>query len=188
MEPIDDSSLVKETYEVIMRNIRLFQYKGISKWGNPSGHSVTGEVYELTNDSNKIWVSGVQWGPRSISIITTKAIGTLGNNVSQIVEIGFFFHFSKHANTRLYCDSDRIEIRNYGKFTIGRRSLKKLDFFDYLTNNGYADEIKIDEEGEPYVCIFIVMRGKGNDLEKRYIAERLVKFTFMVKDFKDCYR
>lgn len=46
------------------------------------------------------------------------------------------YEYSKRFTTRLYENDDIIEVRNYGRFTIGRRSLKREVFFNYLREEG----------------------------------------------------
>jgi len=94
------------------------------------------------------------------------------------------YYFSKKFNTRVYEDDNSIKIRHYGKLTIGEE-FKKVCLFENLRENGYDEEICIDEEGEKYICI---IRIKDNCLGPDYLGERLIKWTKIVKKYKDYYR
>ena len=66
------------------------------------------------------------------------------------------------------------------------RRFKENIFFEYLRENGYDNEICIDEEGrKEYVCI---IRLNGNSIEPDYLGERLIKWTKIIKEYKDYYR
>jgi hypothetical protein len=62
-------------------------------------------------------------------------------SLGQFVNLTIPFEFKRNYNTRAYKIGNSIEIRNYGKFTIGRRGLKKKDFFDYARVK--ANEISV---------------------------------------------
>jgi len=83
----------------------------------------------------------------------------------------------------VFKDSNHIEIRNYGKFTVGRAGLKKKDFFDYV-NRIDPCMVHVDEEEKNYVIVFDIYK----DLTKDEFAEQIVRFTLLVNDFKQQYR
>lgn len=63
-------------------------------------------------------------------------------------------------------------------------SIKMEVFFDYLRNNGYQDEIYYDEDHKQYIKVLEVKKS----LSYEYFKERITKFTYLVKKFKDYSR
>ena len=190
MTATDDTTRVKQIYATIMEEIHKFKYIGKKKWGNPSGDIKLLDVFEIEEQGKKLWVSGIEWlnnGTQEIKSLGILCIppvtstGTLG----QVLEINLSLHSSNCFNTRMFEEKGLIEIRNYGKFTIGRKSLKREDFFNYLINHGYAQEIIKDEKGNKFIS---ALRIEQNNINKDYIAEQLVKIAYMVKEFKDYFR
>ncbi len=186
MKAIGDSEVTKRVYDAIMNVVKMFASKGQKYWGNPSGDIQLLDVYELDYDGKDIWVSGSAWVAADgldevnrLGIITTppkndNSTSTLG----QVLEVNLPFYYSKRFNTRLYRDDEIIEIRNYGKFTVGRKGLKREMVFDFLSSKGYDDEILIDEAGLSYISI---LKFDDKTLTKDYVAERLVKLTYLIR-------
>ncbi|QXM05073.1 hypothetical protein [Crassaminicella indica] len=56
---------------------------------------------------------------------------------------------------------------------------------ELIKEHGYDDEICIDEEGKEYICI---IRLQDNNIDPNYLGERLIKWTMILKEFKDYYR
>jgi len=191
MNKVDNFETIKEIYELLEKAIKEnFAYIGRKKWGDPSGNCNELDVYEIGDGTNKVWLSTAMWPSASTGeinrcgIITT-ITNNMGNALSQILEINIPYYFSKSFNTRVYELGNEVEIRHYGRFTIGRRGLKKKYFFDYLREHGYEDEIKYDEEGKEYIN-FITLKNKNVDVE--LLKSRLIKLTMLLKEFKDYYR
>lgn len=191
MNKIDDRGRTREIFDILREGLTNFKCIGNRKWGNPSGDQQELDVYEIKNKTNTIWASTIEWCNASsgeinrCGILTTLPDYNENNTLGQILEINIPYYFSKAFNTRAYEDSNYIEIRNYGKFTIGRRGLKRQYFFDYLRNNGYKDEICLDEEGQEYICIIKI---KNSNIDLQYFSEQLIKWTSILKLFKDYYR
>lgn len=192
MNKIDDREKIRTLFELLENTIKeKFKYVGKRKWGNPSGNQQELDVYEIEDGVNKIWLSTTEWCNASsgeinrCGIITTLPDYNRRNTLGQIFEMNMPYHFSKLFNTRVYEEGNEVEIRNYGKFTIGRRGLKKQYFFDYLRENGFEDEIKYDEEGKEYIS---VIKIKDNNIDSQYLKYRLIKWTNLLKEFKDYYR
>ncbi|AYO31672.1 hypothetical protein D2962_14660 [Biomaibacter acetigenes] len=158
MNKVDNEERTREIFHVLEIGLANFKRIGQRKWGNPSGSLEELDVYEIKDKEDIIWASTVEWCNASTGEINRCGIlttlpGDSNNTLGQILEVNLPYYFSKSFNTRVYEDNNLIEIRNYGKFTIGRRGLKRQYFFDYLKENGYNDEICIDEEGKEYVLL-----------------------------------
>lgn len=182
MNKVDKCETISNLYESLQKSIEEnFKRIGKKKWGNPSGDHQELDVYEIEDGVNRVWLSTVKWSNASsgeenrCGVITTIADYNKGNTLSQIFEMNMPYYFSKSFNTRVYEEGHFIEIRNYGKFTIGRRGLKKQYFFDYLRENGYKDEI--DEEGKEYISI---IKLKKNDIDSELLKFRLIKWTVLL--------
>lgn len=48
----------------------------------------------------------------------------------------------------------KTEIRRYGKFTIGKRSIAR-EFFKYLEKIGQYSDVDIDDDGKPFEDVYI---------------------------------
>jgi len=190
MYKVDSEEKTREIFNVLETCLEGFNSIGIRKWGNPSGSQQGLDVYEIEHKDNTIWVSTVEWVNASTGEVNRCGIITTlpeysNNTLGPILEVNMPYYFSKSFNTRVYGDNNIFEIRNYGKFTIGRRGLKRKYFFDYLREHGYDDEIFIDEEGKEYICI---IKFQDNSINSDYFGERLIKWTMILKEFKDYYR
>jgi|GEM_PF-1486119 len=191
MNKVDSEKRIKEIFNVLENGIANFKKVGKRRWGNPSGTQEELNTYEIKQKEDSILVATTEWANASTGEINRSAILTTVfpeknyNSLGQTLEINLPYYFSKRFNTRVYEDESLIEIRHYGNFTIGRKGLKKIYFFEYLRENGYDNEICIDEEGEEYVCI---IRLNGNSIEPDYLGERLIKWTKIIKEYKDYYR
>ena len=191
MRAIDSKDKTIAVFKVLETALNSFVPLGKRKWGNPSGYQHESEIYKVVNAGKSIWAATVEWQAADsgainrYGLLSTLPSNSTNDTLGQVLEINLPFNFSKAFNTRLYEDGNSIEIRNYGKFTIGRRGLKRTDFFDYLRENGFNDGIKLDEDGQEYICFFKIESMK---MENQYFAERLVELTYLLKDFKDKLR
>lgn len=190
MYKVDSKERTREIFSILETGLASFKKIGKRKWGNPSGVQQALDVYEIMHGEDIIWVSTIEWcNASSGEINRCGIISTLpdnsNNTLGQILEVNMPYYFSKSFNTRVYEGKNSIEIRNYGKFTIGRRGLKRQYFFDYLRNNGEDKEICIDEDGKEYICIIKI---EDDNIESQYIGQRLTKWTIVLKKFKDYYR
>lgn len=191
MYKLDDSDKARKLISILGTVIDKFEYVGKRKWGNPSGDQQELDVYEITNGVDKVWLSTVEWCNASTGeinrcgIITTVPDYNLKNTLGQIFEMNIPFYFSKSFNTRVYEEGNTVEVRNYGKFTIGRRGLKREYFFNYLRENGFENEIEYDEDGKEYIS---VIKFENGNIDTQHLNERLIKCTNLLKEFKDYYR
>lgn len=191
MYKLDDSDKARKLISILEKAINNFEYVGKRKWGNPSGDQQELDVYEITNGVDKVWLSTVEWCNASTGeinrcgIITTLPDYNSKNTLGQIFEMNIPFYFSKAFNTRVYEQGNMVEVRNYGKFTIGRRGLKREYFFNYLRENGFEDEIEYDEERKEFIS---VIKFDNGNIDTQHLKDRLIKCTNMLKEFKDYYR
>lgn len=191
MFKVDDKSKTKMIISELEKAIENFAYIGEYQWGDPAGTTEEIKVYEISDGDHKVWLSTIEWcdattyeanrGGILATIPDEKKMSSLGQTFSTTMP----YYFSKRFYTRVFEDDDMFEIRNYGKFTIGRVGLKMKYFFDYLKENGYEDEVKYDEEGKEYI---VILKFKKGCIEPVYLKERLLKCTYLVKGFKDYRR
>ena len=189
MKPIDSKDRSIEIFECIKEKIKEdSNYIGNRVWGNPAD-SDNNATYEIIEDKEKVWISYVTWLSTSTMQANREVIltsyPTIKSSIGQVLEVAFTYEYSKRFNTRLYENDSTIEVRNYGRFTIGRRSLKREVFFTYLREEGLEDEILLDEDGKEYINIFII---KKDNLKCEYIREQLFKWTNIVNEFKAAQR
>jgi hypothetical protein len=175
-------------YKMCENQLKNFECIGDWKWGNPAGISDEQPTYEISAKNGTVWCSLVEWlesgsGTVNRCGITATLPSEKRQSLGQIVDITIPYFFSRRFNTRAFKDGNHIEIRNYGKFTVGRAGLKKQDFFDYV-NSVDSERIEIDEEGKEYIVVFDIY----DDLSSDDFAEQLVKFTILIRDFKLQYR
>lgn len=77
-----------------------------------------------------------------------------------------------------------VELRNYGKFTKGNKSLDKEVFFKHLVDNGYSKFIKVDFEGDKYILVLEIV---NKEIDISQTIKNLINITFLIKDYKDNY-
>lgn len=175
---------------IFQKKLKEFEYLGERCWGNPA-ESMKLETYKISGLEGELycaiaeWVKANTFEKNRMGIIATlpntKATASLG----QITEITIPYYFNRQFNTRAYEDNDTIEIRNYGKFTVNNRSLKKELFFSFLREMNMNEKIHYDEELKPYIRVFEIIDG---DIGKVDFADSLIDFTLLVKAYKDRYR
>jgi hypothetical protein len=169
---------------------KLFkECKGVGNWswGNPAGLTKKLPTYEIKSKYGIVWCTSISWPDSSGNenrkgILVTLPV-TKTQSLGQIVEVTIPFEFSRLFNTRAFRDSAIIEIRNYGKFTVGRTGLKKQDFFDYVAKIE-PTRLQKDEEGKSYVIVF----EYRDNLSLKSFSEQIVSFTLLVDNYKKQYR
>lgn len=189
MRGIDSESKSQEVFNLLKNTLDLFPViSDARKWSNPSGFQHESKVYELKNCSGCIWATLGAWTSASSNEINRYGIlttlpdsGKSSSVLSQIFEVNIPLFFSKRFNTRIFEDNGVIEIRNYGRFTIGTRGLSRKVFFDYLRNSNHQDEIIIDEEENEYIRI---LKISDNIIDKETFRNRLIKITLLIDKFK----
>lgn len=190
---IDSESKSLEVFNLLKNTLELFPViSDARKWSNPSGFQHESRVYELKNGNGCIWATLGAWTSASSNEINRYGIlttlpdnGKTTNVLSQIFEVNIPLFFSKRFNTRIFEEKGIIEIRNYGRFTVGTCGLSRKVFFDYLRNNKHSDEILTDEEGNDYIC---VLRISDDIIDKEAFVNRLVKLTLLIHAFKSHFR
>ncbi|MBN9647597.1 hypothetical protein J0L31_11395 [Terrisporobacter glycolicus] len=189
LKPIDSEIRAIEIFEYIKDKIKEHsEFIGYKVWGNPAD-SDNNKTYKIEIDNEFIWICYVTWTSAATIQDNRKVILTAypieKSSIGQVLEVAFPYEFSRRFNTRLYENENIIEVRNYGRFTIGRRSLKRKIFFNYLRTNGLDDEILLDGDGKEYINIFSIQK---DNLQCNYIKKQLVKWTRIVNDFKTIQR
>jgi hypothetical protein len=160
---------------------------GNRTWGNPAGQTGELPTYEIISKYGTVWCATIAWcdvhgNENRKGIIATFPVKTK-QTLGQIAEVIIPYEFSRRNNTRAFYEISKIEIRCYGKFTVGRAGLKKVDFFNYL-NKINPQLIMLDEEGKQYINIF----EYEDNMSFNMFADQIVKFIVLVDGFKKQYR
>jgi hypothetical protein len=145
-------------------------------------------TYEVTSSYGTVWCTLVKWYNAAGTEINRSGIITTmpsdrKKSLGQITETTVPYYFSRSFNTRAFKDGNQIEIRNYGKFTVGRAGIKKSDFFNYV-NSIDSNLICVDEEDKNHIIVFDI----SNDMSRYEFADQIVKFTLLIRNFKEQYR
>ncbi len=165
-----------------------FKYVGKWNWGDPAGQIDKLPTYEITSKKGIIWCTIIEWGnattlePNRKGIVATFPVRD-NRSLGHIMATNIPYEFKRTYTTRAYSEGESVEIRNYGKVTVGRAGIKKTDFFNYMTMH-YPDLVFVDEENKKYIKAF---EYEGN-LSKDEFALQVVKLTFLMDEFKKPYR
>lgn len=187
MKQINNEYYAKKIFEIFEGLLNQFKVINNKKWGNPAGQTDEMETFEIKNSEGTIWCSLIEWvntgtlETNRVGLIATSPLENKTSSLGHIVEVTIPFEFNRRFNTRAYEENGLIEIRNYGKFTVGRKGIKKKEFFDFLRKKN-KDLINIDEENKEYITVFSI---KDRQLSKEDFANSLIKFTYLIKEFKD---
>ena len=181
---VDNKNRVIEIFNIIENEIKKGEYIGIRTWGDPAG-SYNDDTYALSNGEESIFVNLGEFYCAGSSYINRKVIGVCsprkdGQSLDTQLAVVLPYEYSKRFNTRIYENDINIQIRNYGRFTVGRKGLARKVFFDYLRNNGYSDEINLDEEGKEFISILDV----NKNLDYETIVNSLIKWKNIIEKFK----
>ena len=190
MNQINNKYYSEQVYKIFEELLNEFELVGKRTWGNPGGQTDGRNTFEVKNDTGTVWCSTIEWAKAGTSkinrkgIVATVPVKNNNDTLGQIIEITIPFEFKRTFNNRAYEEDGLIEIRNYGKFTVGRSGLKKKDFFDFIKQKD-NNLINFDEEDKEYITVFSITNGR---IEKEEFSNSLIKFTYLIKEFKDGYR
>ena len=170
--------------------MQSFKYIGDRIWSDSSGGASEGiPVYEIqTKDGNKLWCSIIEYGnsntgePNRRGILTTFPVDkkqSLGSIMAAVMP----YTYNRSVNTRAFTDGDAVEIRDYGKHTVGRAGIKREKFFNYMEQN-YPGKVLLDEEDKKYVNVY---QFKGTLTAEKF-AEQTYEMTSILNDYKQQYR
>lgn len=188
MDEINTKKFADEFCDMIQSLMMQFECVGNWKWGNPAGLTEYLPTYELiTNSGCKVWCSIIEYvnagtgAPNRKGILATFPVNkqqSLGSIMSTMIP----YEFSRAFNTRAYANNSKIEIRNYGKVTVGRAGIKKENFFEYMEE--LHQSVFLDEENRKYIIAY-----QYKDSMKKYdFAEQTYRLTKLLYDFKQQYR
>lgn len=172
--------------ELFGEKLKEFEPIGRRNWGDPGGMSNL-DTYEIKYCDRSLYCARVEWpqyNANRCGIIISLPTSNPNESLGQITDIVIPYEFSRLFNCRAYENNGRIELRSYGKYTIGRRSLKKDDFFDYIRKTNLTP-LCIDEEGKRFVRI---MHIENYAITKEEFEKAVFDFAFLIKGFKDIYR
>lgn len=162
------------------------KYVGRGRWANLKDDV---DVFEISDGNNKIWCSFIEQNKSGENVPNRKSIymgvPAADNSISQIMELCVPYEFSKRYNARVCENQCEIDLRMYGKFKDGRKTYKPEIFMNYLKDNGHANEVRVDKEGNEYVKILSIEKDLGLNLDD--IKVRFNKWANVVKEYKDYY-
>lgn len=189
MKECNTIAVAKKICKLFDDKLNEFKFVGLRKWGDPGGMSNC-DTYEIEYNDCLLYCAQVEWSqsrtlkPNRCGILISLPNSNLNESLGQITDIVIPYEFNRSFNCRAYEDNGQIELRSYGKYTIGRRSLKKDDFFDYICETNLTP-LCIDEEGKRYVRI---MHIDNYSITKEEFAKAISDFALLIKKFKDIYR
>jgi hypothetical protein len=190
MKRIDNKASAIKISNVLKSKIAEFNLVGERIWGNPQGVTEPIKTYELKNEHGAVWCCPIDWYEHNSTvnnrsgILVSLPVKSPSETIGQVVEIVIPYSYKKIFNTRSYIEDDKIELRNYGKFTIGRAGLKRSAFFDYIAKN-VPHEIEIDEENEKYIKILELY---NYDIDSKSFLDRVIEYAYLIKNFKEDYK
>ena len=169
--------------------MKKYEYVGDWNWGDPAGQTEPLPTYEVkTEEGEKVWCAIVEYTnsgtgvPNRRGILATYPSETrksLGSVMATMIP----YNFSRTMNTRAYSDGNKVEIRDYGKHTVGRTGIKREDFFNYMEEQ-CADKVLLDEEDKKYVNVY----SFDGELTTEEFARQTVEFVNIIADYKKRYR
>lgn len=189
MDECNNIKVAKKIYKLFGDKLNEFKSVGLRELGNPAGTTKL-YTYEIKHNDRSLYCAQVQWVQSGTSeynrcgILISLPSANPNESLGQITDIVIPYEFSRRFNCRAYEDNGLIELRSYGKYTIGRSSLKKNDFFDYIYKTNLTP-LCIDEEGKRYVTI---MHIENYLITKEEFAKSIFNFAFLIKGFKDIFR
>ena len=169
--------------------MKKYEYVGDWNWGDPAGTSGSLPTYEIKKeDGEKVWCTLVEFThsgtgkPNRMGILATypsKSKKSLGSVMATMVP----YEFSRSMNTRAYSDGENIEIRDYGRHTVGKAGIKREDFFNYIEEH-YAEKILFDEEDKKYVNVYSFQK----ELSEEEFVQQTIEFVNIISNFKSYYK
>lgn len=180
MEQCNNEKTAVEIYELFAEKLSKFDFVGNRTWGDPYG-CFKSDTYGVKGNAGYLYCTLVDFGNR-IGIATTLPEPKESISLGHITAITVPFEFSRSFSSRAYEQNGVVEIRNYGRFTIGRSGLKKDDFFNFVRELGLTTKIQYDEECKEYIKVFKIVNREIDDAD---FANSLIDFTLLVKAFKD---
>lgn len=187
MNQTNTFEFAEEFSEMIEKLLENCKCVGDWAWGNPAGQTGELPTYEIISKYGTIWCAMITWcnnhgNENRKGIITTFPVSKT-QTLGQIVEVTIPYEFSRLYNTRAFSDKNKIEIRNYGKFTVGRAGLKKSAFFEYVSRT-VPQLMMLDEEDKQYINVF----EYEDKMSFEMFADQIVKFTMLINEYKKQYR
>ena len=189
MRQINTKEFASDFFVMIDRILHEFKYVGDWNWGDPAGQIEGLPTYEVISMKyGKVWCAITEWGNSSTGEPNRKGVlvtfpSASKQSLGHIMAANIPYEFKRIYNTRAYTDGNNVEIRNYGKLTVGRAGIKKSDFFDFMQGN-QPDLVFIDEEKKLYAKVF----EYNGELNSTDFADQIVRFTMILDNFKRKYR
>lgn len=172
----------KQIIDAIQSVIEQERCVGKKHWANVKDAL---DTFELTDGKDKIWCSFADGCKGGEKIPSKKLvyISEAENIEGEVLEISLPYKISPRYNSQVYETEDGIEIRMYGKFRIKKKNYKAEIFMNYLKDNGYGNEVRVDECSKEYVRLLNI--GKDLSLDLEVIKKRFNKWLNVVNDYKE---
>ncbi|MGL4762973.1 MAG: hypothetical protein ACRC6T_13930 [Sarcina sp.] len=172
----------KQIIDAIQSVIEEEKCVGKKQWANAKAAI---ETFELTDGTNKIWCSFAESHKVGEKTPSKKLvyISEAENIDGEVLEISLPYQLSTRYNSQVCETEECIEVRMYGKFRFKKKNYKAEIFMNYLKDNGYGNEVRIDEECKEYVRLFNI--GKDLSLDLDIIKKRFNKWLNVINDYKE---
>ena len=172
----------KQIIDAIQSVIEEEKYVGRKQWANVKEEL---DTFELTDGQDKIWCSFSEGYKAGEKIPSKKLvyISEAENIEGEVLEISLPYKLSTRQNSQVFETEDGIEIRMYGKFRFKKKNYKAEIFMNYLKDNGYGNEVRVDECSKEYVRLLNI--GKDLSLDLEVIKQRFNKWLNVVNDYRE---
>ncbi|WP_297521667.1 hypothetical protein [uncultured Clostridium sp.] len=172
----------KQIIDAIQAAIEEETCVGKKQWGSLKEEV---DTFELIDGGNKVWCSfgeSCKVGEKNPSkkLVYISEAENIGG---EVLEISLPYKLSTRYNSQVYETDELIEVRMYGKFRFKKRNYKSEIFMDYLKDNGYGNEVRIDDDYKEYVRLFNISKDLKFDLEN--IKKRFNKWLGVINDYKE---
>lgn len=172
----------REIVDAIQSAIEGEKFLGVKVWGPKLKEF---DTYELESNGEIIWCAfsdfyklGENRPSKKIVYISSES-----NTEDDVLELSLPYVTSPRNNSLVCETEDGIEIRMYGKFRIQKKNYKAEIFMNYLKDNGYSNEVRIDENSKEYVKLLDIDKNLKLDLNN--IKERFTKWLNVINDYKE---
>lgn len=172
----------KEIVDAVQSVVEQGTYVGKMNWSNLKEQI---DTYELTdNKGNKIWCALIDVFKNGEEAIKKAVYIAEANKTNDdILELDLPYKFSTRYNGLVFENEHIIEIRMYGKFKIKKKNYKAEIFMNFLKDNGYSNEVRLDENSKEYVRLLNM--DKDLKLDLNTIKERFSKWFNVISDYKE---
>ena len=189
VKTLNAKETVKHIYNQFFSLITQLEYEGLKRWGNSGNDNGYLDTYKYCSGDKTFYIAITEWvkagtdEPNRYAILINFQV-QITSTLSPTWELILPFNDSKMFDTRLYTVNGKTEIRRYGKFTIGKRSILRNKFFEYLRDIGEYSDVHIDDDGKPFLRMFTL----DDTIDNEVLINRLCYLTTLIYDYKNYCR